>query len=112
VDYPAKSPGDKKSIRLSHLGIGDVDLLAGSGEVGTLIDRHLRTELGNGEAMLLTLTNGYSGYIPDDASYARGQTFEVQHSFMPGGCAEQAVVNGEMKLLNAHLDHVRSIIFS
>ncbi len=97
---PAKEAGAVKNIRLSHLSIGPVDLLAVSGEVGTVIDQNLREKLAGHNPILLTLTNGYSGYIPDDASYARGQTFEVQHSFMAGGCAEKAIVNGGLKLLD------------
>ena len=89
-----------KPIRLSYLGIGDIDLLAISGETNTMIDHHMREKIAGREPITLTLTNGYSGYLPDDASYARGQTFEVQHSFMAPGCVEKAIVEGALKLLD------------
>ena len=49
---------------------------------------------------MATLTNGFarSGYIPDDASFGK-QTFEVLSSRLKPGCAESAIVNGLLGLI-------------
>jgi hypothetical protein len=51
--------------------------------------------------MMTTLTNGSapSGYIPDDASYGK-YTFEVLSSRLRPGCAESAIVNGILSLID------------
>jgi hypothetical protein len=92
-------PSAFRTLTVSYLGIGPVDLIGISGEVGTLIDRRLRTELGARDPIVLTLTNGYSGYLPDDASYARGDTFEVTKTSFAAGCAEAAIVHQARALL-------------
>jgi neutral ceramidase len=100
VSCPAKvEPGAQHTLRISYLGIGAVDLVGISGEVTTLIDRHLRERLGDRNPLLLTLTNGYSGYLPDDASYARGLTFEVDKSQFAPGCAEASIIEHTQALL-------------
>jgi len=78
-----------------------VDLIGVSGEVGTLIDRHLRDRLGERSPLLLTLTNGYAGYLPDEASYGRGNTFEVGKSQVAPGCAEGQIIARTQELLGA-----------
>ena len=40
------NPSLVRPMRISYLGIGSVDVVGLSGEVGTLIDRHLRGRLG------------------------------------------------------------------
>ncbi len=90
------------TLRMSYLGIGPVDLLGISGEVTTLIDRHLRERLGERKPLLLTLTltNGYSGYIVDETSYARGNTFEVGKTQFAAGCTEASIIAAAQRLLN------------
>ncbi len=101
ISCPAKAdPETKHTVRISYLGIGAVDLIGVSGEVTTLIDRHLRERLGERNPLLLTLTNGYSGYLPDEASYARGNTFEVGKSQFAPGCAEAAIIEHARALLS------------
>jgi neutral ceramidase len=95
------NPSLMRPLRISYLGIGPVDLLGISGEVGTLIDRHLRERLGGRSPLLLTLTNGYSGYLPDDASFGRGNTFEVGKSLIAPGCAEELIITRTQELLGA-----------
>ena len=41
-----------------------------------------------------------SGYIPDDASFGK-QTFEVWSSRLQAGCAESAIVNGLLSLIDS-----------
>ncbi len=102
ISCPAKSdPALLRRLRISYLGIGPVDLVGVSGEVGTLIDRHLRDRLGERSPLLLTLTNGYTGYLPDDASYGRGNTFEVGKSQVAAGCAEGQIIARTQELLGA-----------
>jgi hypothetical protein len=50
--------------------------------------------------MMVTLTNGSapSGYIPNDAAYSQ-HTFEVLSSRLERGCAESAIVNGELDMI-------------
>ena len=97
---PAKSnPATATPVRMSYLGIGPVDLLAISGEVVSRIDISLRARLGHRDPLLLTLTNGYDGYIPDDLSYVRGQTFEVGKTSLAAGCAQDKIADTAVKLL-------------
>lgn len=100
ISCPAKiDPETKHTVRISFLGIGAVDLIGISGEVTTQVDRHLRERLGERNPLLLTLTNGYSGYLPDDASYARGSTFEVEKSQFAPGCTEASIIEQARGLL-------------
>jgi neutral ceramidase len=102
ISCPSKSdPALMRTVRMSYLGIGPVDLVGVSGEVGTLIDRHLRENLGGRNPLLLTLTNGYAGYLPDDASFGRGNTFEVGKSQVAPGCAEGQIIARTQELLGA-----------
>lgn len=100
MNCPVKADGKTKPLRLSWLGIGPIDLLGVSGEVGTRIDHRLRGRMEGRSPVMLTLTNGYGGYLPDDASYARGQTFEVDHSFFAPGCLETAIVDTALTLMS------------
>jgi hypothetical protein len=102
ISCPDKTnPALVRPLRISYLGIGPLDLVGISGEVGTLIDRHLRERLGERSPLVLTLTNGYSGYLPDDASYGRGNTFEVGKSLIAPGCAEGLIIDRTQELLGA-----------
>ena len=47
----------------------------------------------------LTLGTARSGYIPDDESYGK-YTFEVLSSRLQPGCAEAAIVNGILGLID------------
>jgi neutral ceramidase len=51
--------------------------------------------------MMTTLTNGMagSGYIPNDAAFAYN-TFEVVSSKLKPGCAETAIVDGLLDLID------------
>ena len=90
----------RNTVQLSYLGVGPVDLLGISGEVTTLVDQHLRATSNDGNALLtLTLTNGYSGYLPDEAMYARGSTFEVGKTRFAAGCLESSIIAEAQRLL-------------
>ncbi len=93
-------PKVMKPLRISYLDIGGISLVGVSGEVDTLIDTHLRRLNPKRSPLMLTLTNGYGGYLPDDGSYKRGQTFEVQKTFFAPGCVETSIVKAATRLMN------------
>jgi hypothetical protein len=88
---------DPVNIRLSLLRIGDVSLAGVSGEVLTGIEAHLRKAAGP-RMVMVTHTNGSSGYIPDDAAYDQ-VSYEITTTHLKRGCAENAIVNGFAGLL-------------
>jgi hypothetical protein len=100
--YKDGSPVD---IRLGLLRIGDVMIGAVNAEVFNAIAQRLKRESPYKATMLVTLTNGAarSSYIPDDASFGK-QTFEVLSSRLQPGCAESAIVNGILSLIDTARD--------
>jgi neutral ceramidase len=97
--YKESSPVE---IRLGLLRIGEVMIGAVNAEVFNPIAQRLKRESPHKATMLATLTNGAarSGYIPDDASFGK-QTFEVLSSRLQPGCAESAIVNGLLSLIDS-----------
>ena len=89
------------AIRLGLLRIGDVMIGAVNAEVFNPIAQRLKQESPFKHTMMATLTNGSarSGYIPDDASFGK-YTFEVLSSRLKPGCAESAIVNGIVGLID------------
>jgi hypothetical protein len=94
--------GSPVEIRLGLLRIGDVMIGAVNAEVFNPIAQRLKHESPYKATMMATLTNGAarSGYIPDDASFGK-QTFEVLSSRLQPGCAESAMVNGLLSLIDS-----------
>jgi hypothetical protein len=92
--------GSPVEIRLGLLRIGDIAIGAVNAEVFNRIAQRLKHESPYKATMMATLTNGSarSGYIPDDASYGK-YTFEVLSSRLQPGCAESAIVNGILDLI-------------
>jgi neutral ceramidase len=88
-------------IRLGLLRVGDVAIGAVNAEVFNLIAQRLKRESPLKATMMATLTNGMasSGYIPDDAAFGMN-TFEVLSSRLQPGCAESAIVNGILDLID------------
>ena len=86
------------SIRLSLLRIGDISLAGVSGEVLTKINDHLKKAIPSEHVVMLTHTNGSTGYIPDDAGFAQ-VSYEITTSPLKPGCAENAIVSGFAKML-------------
>lgn len=102
ITCPTKAdPKVMKPLRVSYLGIGGIDLVGVSGEVDTAIDQHLRRLNPKCSPIMLTLTNGYGGYLPDDMSYRRGQTFEVQKTVFAPGCVENGIVKAATQLMTS-----------
>lgn len=89
---------DPVTIRLGLLMINDVVLAGVSGEVMTMIEQRLRKASPFSRTMMLTHANGSSGYIPDDAAYDQ-ISYEIESSPLKPGCAEKAIVNGFLSLI-------------
>lgn len=90
-----------KSMPL-HLGlirINDIALTAVSGEVVTNIYSHLKKETPLANTIMLTIANDRLGYIVDDAAYDTPY-FEVHGSPLARGCAENAIVNNLVEMIN------------
>jgi len=97
--------GSPVEIRLGLLRIGDVMIGAVNAEVFNPIAQRLKRESPYKATMMATLTNGAarSGYVPDDASFGK-YTFEVLSSRLQPGCAESAIVNGVLSLIEKARD--------
>ena len=89
---------DAVNIRLGLLMINDIALAGVSGEVLTGIGRHLAKETPFSHTIMVTHANGSSGYIPDDAAFDQ-VSYEITTSHLKPGCAENAIVNGFLDLL-------------
>jgi len=89
---------DPVPIRLGLLIIDRVALAGVSGEVFTLIAQRLKRESPFSHTVMLTHTNGSSGYIPNDAAFDP-VSYEVTASRLKPGCAEDAIVNGLLDLM-------------
>ena len=90
---------DPVTIRLSGLRIGDVFFGGVSGEVLTMIDRRLKAASPLKHTLMVTNTNGSSGYLADDAAYDQ-VSYEIVTTRVKKGCAEDAVVDGLLGLLD------------
>lgn len=89
-------------LRLSLLRLGDIALGGVDAEVFTSIAQRLKRESPLKHTMMVTLTNGMapSGYVPNDAAFGY-DTFEVVSSNLEPGCAETAIVDGLLDLIDA-----------
>lgn len=88
-------------IRLSLLRIGDTIIGGVDAEIFTMIGQRFKRESPFKHTMMVTLTNGSagSGYIPNDAAFGYN-TFEVVSSRLKPGCAETAIVDGLLDLVD------------
>jgi hypothetical protein len=84
---------DPVDIRLSLVRINEIALAGVSGEVFTLIAQRLQREAPSRQVVMVTHTNGSSGYIPNDAAFDP-VSYEVTASRLKPGCAENAIVSG------------------
>ena len=89
---------DPVSIRLRLLVIPDISLAGASGEVMTMIGEHLKRQSPLSQMVVVTHANGSSGYIPDDAAFEQ-VSYEITTSRLRPGCAENAIVNSFLKLI-------------
>jgi len=91
---------DPIALRLSLLVVGDVVVGGVNGEVFNPIAVRFKRESPFKHTLFSSLTNGGagSGYIPHDAAYGQ-HTFEVLSSRLKPGCAETAIVDGLLDLM-------------
>ena len=91
---------DPVPMKLSLLRIGDTAIGGIDAEIFTMIAQRFKAESPIKNSIVATLTNGMSrsGYIPNDAAFAQN-TFEVVSSRVKPGCAETAIVNGFLDLI-------------
>jgi neutral ceramidase len=94
--------GDPVHIRLGALRIGNVALASVNAEIYSTIARRLKERSPMANTVVVTLANGgaNSGYIPNDASFG-AYTFQVLSSRLKPGCAEDAIDNGLLDLIQA-----------
>jgi len=92
---------DPVSIRLSLLMLNDIAFAGVSGEVLTMIGRRLKRESPFSQTIMVTHTNGSSGYIPDDAAFDQ-VSYEITTSHLKPGCAENAIVNSFVEMMNQY----------
>jgi len=97
-EYKFKEAGPV-NIRLGLLMIGNVALAAVPGEVLTMIHEGLKKESPFKHTIMVTHANGAIGYIPDDAAYDQ-VSYEITSTRLKRGCAETAIVNGILDLMN------------
>ncbi|AKH41404.1 hypothetical protein FHS61_001892 [Altererythrobacter atlanticus] len=92
---------DPIDLQLSLLKIGNVVIGGVDAEIFTLIAQRFKDESPYRNTMMATLTNGAarSGYIPNDAAFNQ-HTFEVVSSRLKPGCAETAIVEGLLDLID------------
>jgi neutral ceramidase len=92
---------DPVTLRLSLLKLGDTVIGGVNGEVFTAIGLRFKLESPYKRTMMATTTNGFamSGYIPNDAAFGYN-TFEVVSSRLKPGCAESAIVNGLLDMID------------
>jgi neutral ceramidase len=93
---------DPVPIRLSLLRVGDIVIGGVNAEVFNPIAQGFKDRSPFKRTMMATLTNGIapSGYIPHDAAYGQN-TFEVISSRLKPGCAEVAITDGLLDLVEA-----------
>jgi hypothetical protein len=94
--------GDPVNIRLGVLRIGNVALTTVDAEIYSAIARRFKEQSPLANTFVVTLANGManSGYVPNDAAFG-ALTFQVLSSRLKPGCAETAIVNGWLDLLEA-----------
>jgi hypothetical protein len=85
-------------IRVGVVLIDQIALTWVSGEVVTSIFWHLKAASPLVNTIMLTLSNGRSGYLVDDATYDT-PNFEVNTTPVIRGCAESGIVNGLVDLI-------------
>jgi hypothetical protein len=98
---PQFTDTDPVDIRLSLLMLNDIALTGISGEVFTLIHQHLDERAPFRHTMMLTHTNGSSGYIPDETAFEQ-MSYEIRSSRLKPGCAESAIINGLLDMMNRY----------
>ncbi len=93
--------GDPVNIKLSLLLLGDIAFAGVNAEVYNRIAQRLKEESSLANTIFVSISNGLSnsGYIPSDDAFVR-YTFQVLGSRLKPGCAENAIVNGLLDMID------------
>jgi neutral ceramidase len=93
--------GDPVNIRLGVIRIGSIALTSVDAEIYSPIAQRLKRESPVADTFMVTLANGAanSGYVPNDTAFG-AYTFQVLGSRLKPGCAETAIVNGLLDLID------------
>lgn len=89
------------TIRLSLLMVNKIAIAGISGEPLTLLGQHVKKASPFTQTIVMGLTNGASGYLPDDANYDKF-TYESTTSKFKRGCVESSIVDGFVSMMNAY----------
>jgi hypothetical protein len=81
--------------------LNDVALTGVSGEVFTLIHQHLEQQSPFTHTLMLTHTNGSSGYIPDETGFEH-MRYEVTASRLKPSCAEHSIINAFVNMMDKY----------
>ena len=94
--------GEPVNMRLGVMRIGSVALTSINAEVYSAIGQLLKQRSPVANTLMVTIANGFSnsGYIPNDAAFG-AYTFQVLGSRLKPGCAENAIVNGMLDLIES-----------
>jgi neutral ceramidase len=94
--------GDPVEIRLGLLRIGNTALTAVNAEIYSTIGLKMKAASPLANTVMVTLANGRanSGYVPNDTAFG-AYTFQVLGSRLKPGCAEDAIVNGLVGMIQA-----------
>lgn len=94
--------GEPVQIRLGLLRIGNIALTSANAEIYTAIGQKLKAASPLANTLLVTLANGRAntGYVPTDAAFG-AYSFQVLGSRLKPGCAEEAIVNGLVDMIQA-----------
>jgi hypothetical protein len=95
--------GPDVDLRIGLLGIGNIALTSIDAEVYNIIAQKMKKASPMTNTMMVTIANGKanSGYVISDDAYGR-YTFQVLGAKIKPGNAEQAIVNGMVKLIDKY----------
>lgn len=98
---PPYADGDPVNLKMGMLRIGDIHIATVNGEVYNAISQRLKAESPDSKLLMTTLANGManSGYIYSNEAGSH-LTFQVIGSRLKPGCAEDAIVNTGLELLD------------
>ena len=92
--------GNPVNIGLKLMVIGDIAFAVMGGDPFSRIKEHLMDEAPFNHTIMVVMSNGLGGgYIPTDDAYGMN-TFQVLGSKLQPGCAERAIINGFLDLMD------------
>lgn len=94
--------GDPVNIRLGAIRIGNIAIASANAEIYSAIGLKFKAASPLANTMFVTIANGRanSGYVPNDAAFG-AYTFQTLGSRLKPGCAEDAIVNGLVDMIQA-----------